>query len=80
MASRAAWARFHFAVRAKGVGEEPIPPSTEEWVIRPFFPPLFDEEDNEIHPGCPRIVTFVKPVQFRALSVSVWAIDPPSCY
>lgn len=64
MASVAAWARFHYAVRAKGLAA-PSKKSTVKWIIEPEIP-----ENPPDDPGRPEVKVFVKPIQYRALRIS----------
>lgn len=72
MASIAAWSRFHFAVRGKGVGS-PSGKKTEKWIIEPLVPPVPDDPEtpeDESVPGKPEVAVYVSPIQKRALSIS----------
>lgn len=79
MATAAAWSRFHFAVRGKGVGS-PNAIYSEKWVISPEIPPTADDPEtpeSEEDPGRPEVRVFVKPVQYRALSISAGRANIP---
>lgn len=61
----AIWARFHFAVLARASG------GPSKWIIQPFIPSVPPDEDGVGgSPGQEEISVFVRPVQFRALSIS----------